>query len=45
MLLTLLPGASAVLHVRTGRELPVAAFDGAPVLRCANDLVAGRPDR
>jgi beta-mannosidase len=45
MLLTLLPGASAVLHVRTGRELTVAAFGGAPVLRCANDLVAGRPDR
>jgi beta-mannosidase len=39
MLLTLLPGESAVLHVRTDRELPTPALAAPPVLRCANDLV------
>ena len=40
MLITLLPGESATLHVRTTRELTAGEF-ATPVLRCANDLVAG----
>ena len=41
MLLTLLPGETARLHVRTERELPRDAFTDPAVLRCANQLVAG----
>jgi beta-mannosidase len=41
MLVTLLPGESATLHLRTDRELPVSAFTAPGVLRCANDLVRG----
>jgi beta-mannosidase len=40
MLLTLLPGESATLHVRTTRSLDAAQLAAPPVLRCANDLIA-----
>jgi beta-mannosidase len=40
MLLTLLPGESATLHVRTAHDLPMDALTR-PVLRCANGLVTG----
>ncbi len=39
MLVTLLPGESARLHVRSTRDLAAAAFAAPPVLRCANDLL------
>jgi beta-mannosidase len=39
MLVTLLPGESARLRVRSARDLAAAAFEAPPVLRCANDLL------
>jgi len=39
MLVTLLPGESARLHVRSTRDLAPAAFEAPLVLRCANDLL------
>jgi beta-mannosidase len=42
MLVTLLPGETARLRVRVGRELPAGAFTAPGVLRCANDLVLRR---
>ena len=42
MLVTLLPGETARLRVRVGRELPAGAFTAPGVLRCANDLVVRR---
>ncbi|GII04595.1 glycoside hydrolase family 2 protein [Planobispora takensis] len=37
MLVTLLPGESAVFHVATGRRLDPAALTAFPVLRCVNE--------
>ncbi|MBG0823857.1 glycoside hydrolase family 2 protein [Planomonospora sp. ID91781] len=42
MLVTLLPGESAVFHVATGRELDPAALLALPVLRCVNEARPGR---
>ncbi|MER5427114.1 glycoside hydrolase family 2 protein [Streptosporangium roseum] len=38
MLLTLLPGESAVFHIATRRQLDPAALVSSPVLRCVNEV-------
>ncbi|MEQ4717970.1 glycoside hydrolase family 2 protein [Nonomuraea sp. B19D2] len=37
MMITLLPGERAVFHIRSSRDLDLAALTSAPVLRCVND--------